>query len=109
MNHLHPPFDNPKIRQAVMTAMSQEDYMRAIVGDDDTLWKTLPGFFTPGTPLYTDARLFGEHGIPAVLYGAGPRTVLESNAKRADENLLLDDLRRATKVVARVLADLLPA
>jgi succinyl-diaminopimelate desuccinylase len=60
-----------------------------------------------GTPLYTDARLFAERGIPAVLYGAGPRTVLESNAKRADEHLVLDDLRRATKVVARTLYDLL--
>jgi succinyl-diaminopimelate desuccinylase len=60
-----------------------------------------------GTPLYTDARLFSERGIPAVLYGCGPRTVLESNAKRADEHIELDDLRRATKVVARALADLL--
>ena len=60
-----------------------------------------------GTPLYTDARLFCERGIPAVLYGAGPRTVLESNAKRADEHIELEDLRRATKVVARALFDLL--
>ena len=60
-----------------------------------------------GTPLYTDARLFCERGIPAVLYGCGPRTVLESNAKRADEHIELEDLRRATKVVARALFDLL--
>jgi succinyl-diaminopimelate desuccinylase len=60
-----------------------------------------------GTPLYTDARLFCERGIPAVLYGCGPRTVLQSNAKRADEHIELEDLRRATKVVARALADLL--
>ena len=60
-----------------------------------------------GTPLYTDARLFGEHGIPAVLYGCGPRTVGESNAKRADEHIQLEDLRRATQVIARTLADLL--
>ncbi len=59
-----------------------------------------------GTPLYTDVRLYGERGIPAVIYGAGPRTVLESNAKRADEHLELEDLRRATKVVARALFDL---
>jgi acetylornithine deacetylase/succinyl-diaminopimelate desuccinylase-like protein len=64
---------------------------------------------TTGTPLYTDARLFSERGIPAVIYGAGPRTVLESNAKRADEHIVLDDLRRATKVVARTLLDLLKA
>jgi len=62
-----------------------------------------------GTPLYTDARLFSERGIPAVIYGAGPRTVLESNAKRADEHIVLEDLRRATKVVARALFDLLGA
>ena len=60
-----------------------------------------------GTPLYTDVRLYVARGIPGVIYGAGPRTVLESHAKRADERLSLDDLRRATKVVARALADLL--
>jgi len=52
---------------------------------------------TSGTPLYTDVRL----------YCAGPRTVFESNAKRADEHLVLEDLRRATKVIARSLLDLL--
>ena len=62
---------------------------------------------TSGTPLYTDVRLYCAHGIPAVIYGAGPRTVFESNAKRADEHLVLEDLRKATKVVARSLLDLL--
>ena len=62
-----------------------------------------------GTPLYTDVRLYCERGIPAVIYGAGPRTVRESNAKRADEHLVLEDLRRATKVVARTLLDMLRA
>ncbi len=62
-----------------------------------------------GTPLYTDVRLYVERGIPGVIYGAGPRTVRESHAKRADERIDLQDLRRATKVMARVLADLLPA
>ncbi len=64
---------------------------------------------TSGTPLYTDVRLYCAQGIPAVIYGAGPRTVRESNAKRADEHLVLDDLRRATKVVARTLLDVLHA
>jgi acetylornithine deacetylase/succinyl-diaminopimelate desuccinylase-like protein len=62
---------------------------------------------TSGTPLYTDVRLYGAYGVAAVIYGAGPRTVLESNAKRADEHVVLDDLRRATKVVARTLSDML--
>jgi len=41
-----------------------------------------------------------------VIYGAGPRTVLESHAKRADERLDFQDLRRATKVIERTLKDL---
>ena len=60
-----------------------------------------------GTPLYTDVRLYAEAGIPGVIYGAGPRSVLESHAKRADERIELEDLRRATKVIARVLFELL--
>ncbi|MEO7741721.1 MAG: M20/M25/M40 family metallo-hydrolase [Usitatibacter sp.] len=60
-----------------------------------------------GVPLYTDARHYAHAGIPVVLYGAGPRTIEDSNAKRADENLLLEDLRRATRVVACAAADLL--
>lgn len=62
---------------------------------------------TSGTPLYTDVRLYGAAGVPAAIYGAGPRTVFESNAKRADEHVVLGDLRRATQVVARTLYDLL--
>ena len=62
-----------------------------------------------GTPLYTDVRLYVERGIPGVIYGAGPRTVLESHAKRADERIDLADLQRATRVVARTLLDLLRA
>jgi len=62
-----------------------------------------------GVPLYADARLYGEHGVPIVMYGAGPRTIAEANAKRPDENLRLDDLRGATKVVAGAVHDMLAA
>ncbi|KAA2213140.1 ABC transporter substrate-binding protein [Teichococcus oryzae] len=55
LNHLVPPFNNKLIRQALQYAVSQEDYMRAIVGDDEALWKPMPSFFTPGTPGYTEA------------------------------------------------------
>ncbi len=60
-----------------------------------------------GVPLYTDARHYAAAGIPCVLYGAGPRTIEEANAHRADERLPLADLRRATEVVALTLGDLL--
>ncbi len=62
---------------------------------------------TSGVPLYTDARHYAAAGIPTVLYGAGPRTIEEANAHRADERLPLDDLASATKVIALSLMDLL--
>jgi acetylornithine deacetylase/succinyl-diaminopimelate desuccinylase-like protein len=60
-----------------------------------------------GVPLYTDARHYAAAGIPVVLYGAGPRSILEANAHNADENLRLDDLRAATKIVALAVAELM--
>jgi peptide/nickel transport system substrate-binding protein len=52
-NHLVAPFNDVRARRAVMMALSQEDYMRAVVGDDTALWKLSPSYFTPGTPVYT--------------------------------------------------------
>ncbi|WP_425457165.1 M20/M25/M40 family metallo-hydrolase [Cupriavidus campinensis] len=60
-----------------------------------------------GVPLYTDARHYTSHGIPTVLYGAGPRTLMEARGHNSDENLRLNDLNRATKVVALALSDLM--
>jgi acetylornithine deacetylase/succinyl-diaminopimelate desuccinylase-like protein len=60
-----------------------------------------------GVPLYTDARHYAAAGIPTVLYGAGPRTLIEAGAHAADERLPLADLRKATEVVALTLLDLL--
>ncbi len=73
---------------------------RAIVGEE---------LRTHGVPIYTDARLYTAAGVPAVLYGAGPRTLVEANGHRADEKLRLSDLHMATEVVALALADLLAA
>jgi succinyl-diaminopimelate desuccinylase len=60
-----------------------------------------------GVPLYTDARHYSAAGIPTILYGAGPRSILEANAHGADEHLQLSDMRAATEIVALTLADLL--
>jgi peptide/nickel transport system substrate-binding protein len=54
MNHLHPPFDDVRVRRAVLMTLNQEDYMRAYLGDDAKMWRPLPGFFTPGTALYNE-------------------------------------------------------
>ena len=60
-----------------------------------------------GVPLYTDARLYAEAGIPTISYGAGPRSFLEANGHRADERLRLSDLDAATRIVALSLAEIL--
>jgi acetylornithine deacetylase/succinyl-diaminopimelate desuccinylase-like protein len=60
-----------------------------------------------GVPLYTDARHYAAAGIPIILYGAGPRSIEEANAHRANERLKLADLFRATEVIALTLQDLL--
>ncbi|MBR0665804.1 M20/M25/M40 family metallo-hydrolase [Roseomonas hellenica] len=60
-----------------------------------------------GVPLYTDARHYAARGVPIVLYGAGPRSIEEANAHRADERVPLSDLFAATEVVALALADLM--
>ena len=60
-----------------------------------------------GVPLYTDARHYTAHGVPTVLYGAGPRTLMEARGHNTDENLRLNDLRGATVVVGCTVAELL--
>jgi len=60
-----------------------------------------------GVPLYTDARHYAAAGVPIILYGAGPRSIEEANAHRADERVRPSDLHAATRVVALALADLM--
>ncbi len=48
-NHLHPPFDNPKARQALLYAVNQAEYLQAIVGDPK-LYKECAAYFICGTP-----------------------------------------------------------
>ena len=53
-NHLYPPFNDRRARQALMMVTDQSDFMQAIVGDNPDLWKPVAGYFPPGTPLFTE-------------------------------------------------------
>ena len=53
-NHLQPPFNNPKIRQAAMLCMRQEDYLKATVGDP-AYYKVCGAAFICGTPNAVEA------------------------------------------------------
>ena len=104
MNHLHPPFNNLKVRQAVLTAMNQEDFMRAVVGDDDKLWKPLPGFFTPGTPLYTEA---GGDMLKMKNVAAAKKLIAESGYNGEPVICVVAQDMSATKAMGDVTAELL--
>jgi peptide/nickel transport system substrate-binding protein len=105
MNHLHPPFNDPRARRAVLMALSQEDYMRALVGEDQNLWKEMGGFFTPGTALYTEAGgdiMKGRRDI------AGARKLLaEAGYDGQPITLLVAQDQPITKAFGDVSADLL--
>jgi peptide/nickel transport system substrate-binding protein len=58
MNHLHPPFDKLKVRQAVLKLINQQDYMRAAIGDPH-YYKECFSYYACGTPLASDAGADG--------------------------------------------------
>ena len=105
MNHLHPPFNNVLARRAVQMALSQEDYMRAVVGDDETLWKGQPSYFTPGTALYTEA---GGEPLKGERDYAGAKKLLAEAGYNGEKVVLIVATDVAiTKNQGDVTADLL--
>jgi peptide/nickel transport system substrate-binding protein len=79
MNHLYPPFDNKKLRQALLMAINQQDVVDAVLGDVAEFGKVGAGFFTLGTPNATTAgmeKLMGPRNI-----AAAKKAVAESGYK----------------------------
>ena len=105
MNHLYPPFNDVRARRAVQIALSQEDYMGAVVGDDETLWKKLPSFFTPDTPLYTEVG--GEPLRGKRDYERAKKLLAEAGYNNEPIVLLVATDMRITKAQGDVTADLL--
>ena len=54
-NHLQPPFNNPALRRAVLMALNQEDYLRAVTGNDPAAFRLSRGFWPTGTPYASEA------------------------------------------------------
>jgi peptide/nickel transport system substrate-binding protein len=61
-NHMHPPFDNVRLRLAVQTAVNQEDYMRAIMGDDRSAWRVCRSQYPCGTAYGVEVDLPVQRG-----------------------------------------------
>jgi peptide/nickel transport system substrate-binding protein len=69
LNHLHPPFDNPALRRALLGAIVQSDFMAAVAGAVPEAWRDGVGIWPPGSPLASEA------GMEAV---AAPRDLARS-------------------------------
>jgi peptide/nickel transport system substrate-binding protein len=61
-NHLHPPFNNQKLRRALLAVVDQKDFLHAIMGPETSLTQSGVGVFTPGTPLASDAGMEALNG-----------------------------------------------
>ncbi len=73
-NHTQPPFNDPAMRRALLSAIQQEDYMRAVAGTDTEMWNTGIGFFPPASPMASTA------GMGAL---TGPRDLATARAALA--------------------------
>ena len=128
-NATQPPFDNPKIRQAVAVAFNQEDFLKAVIGDA-AYYKTCKGLFICGTPLesklgtegYLDSNFeraramlkeAGYDGKPIVLMQSTDLIVLTNLAPvakdlmtRAGFNVDMQSMDWQTLVARRVKKDL---
>jgi peptide/nickel transport system substrate-binding protein len=61
-NHLHPPFDDVRLRRAVLTAVSQEDYMGAVTGNDPSAWRICKSQFPCGTTYGSEVTMPVQQG-----------------------------------------------
>ena len=105
LNHLNPPFNDVRVRRAVQMVLDQEDFMRAVVGDDESLWQRLPSFFTPGTPTYSTAG--GEALSGPRRMDAARKLLAESGYKGEKVVMLVAAEVPITKAHGDVAADLL--
>jgi peptide/nickel transport system substrate-binding protein len=85
-NHTLPPFDNPKMREAVVNLVNQKDYMGAVAGDAK-YWKICVSMFACGTPMANEA------GADELLHGPNPekaKELMKAAGYNGEKIVLLD-------------------
>lgn len=102
-NFLHPPFDNPEIRRIVLRATSQLEFMHAMAGMDESLYRTNVGFFPPGTPYASQAGLAAMSDTPDM---ARAKRELAAAGYKGERVVVLGPADRASvKAASDVAAD----
>jgi peptide/nickel transport system substrate-binding protein len=85
-NHLHPPFDNVKMRQAVLAVTNQSDFMTAIAGDQKN-WRLCPSYFTCGTPMANHA---GSQALTGARDFAGAERLVAEAGYKGEKVVVMD-------------------
>ncbi len=104
LNHLHPPFDNPKLRQALLPAIDQSAFIEAIIGDQKELGRFPAGYFTEGHPMATQVGLGVMRGDAAM--AQAKKMVAESGYKGETVILIAPSDQPAIMQVSQVTRDL---
>lgn len=86
LNHIQPPFDNPKLLRAILSAVNQEDFMAAAVGSEPELFHVPAGVFTPGMPMASDA---GMEALTSPRDIAKARRMVQESGYKGEKVLLM--------------------
>jgi peptide/nickel transport system substrate-binding protein len=90
-NHLYPPFDNVKVRRAVMMAVNQTDYLASVTGGDATAYHACKSMFPCGT------RYGKELGAEAMQGDIGKaRAMLQASGYNGEKAVLLNPVDLVT-------------
>jgi peptide/nickel transport system substrate-binding protein len=104
-NHLHPPFDNPAFRRALMGAIDQTEFMTAMIGPDSALWGVPVGYFPPSSPQASEA---GMPTLTGKRDNAAVRRALQAAGYKGEKLVLIvpTDIPNMT-ALSNVAADML--
>ncbi len=97
LNATQPPFDNPKIRQAVLLAVDGQDFLQAVI-DDPGLGKVCRSFYVCSSPY------FSEEGFPSPISSA-PRRLVRESGYDGTPVVLLDAAENANIHAFTMVAD----
>lgn len=102
-NHLHAPFNNKLMRQAVLAALSQTDFMMAMNGPDfPEFWSDECGVFVPGSPMSSDGgmdKLLGKRDLDKA------RAMIKEAGYKGEAVVLLDPVDFPIYHAAALVAD----
>jgi peptide/nickel transport system substrate-binding protein len=103
LNHMQKPFNDVRVRRAVLTAVNQDDFLRGTFGDDTSLWRPCPSMFPCGTPYETL-----DHGDLMKGDVAAAQAQLKASGYKGESTVVMNPTDVAvTKPLGEVAADLL--